>query len=103
RSSRAGSRRSPVASIEPQAGGAAMLPIDLKGRRAVVTGGSRGVGRATALLLARAGADVGISYRSRAAAAQETVADLERLGVSAWAEPGDLADAAAAERLIARA
>ena len=51
-----------------------MLPIDLKGKRAVVTGGSRGVGRATALLLARAGADVGISYLSRADAAQETVA-----------------------------
>lgn len=80
-----------------------MLPIDLNGKRAVVTGGSRGVGRATALLLARAGADVGISYLSRADAAQATVADLERLGVRAWAEPGDLADAAAAERLIARA
>ena len=80
-----------------------MLPIDLKGKRAIVTGGSRGVGRATALLLARAGADVGISYLSRADAAQATVADLERLGVRAWAEPGDLADAAAAERLIARA
>jgi len=80
-----------------------MLPIDLTGKRAVVTGGSRGVGRATALMLARAGADVGISYISRADAAQATVADLERLGVRAWAEQGDLSDVAAAERLIARA
>ena len=42
--------------------------IDLTGKTAVVTGGSRGVGAATALLLARAGASVGIGYRSRGAA-----------------------------------
>ncbi len=80
-----------------------MLDIDLRGRRAVVTGGTRGVGRATALLLARAGADVGISYRSRGAEAEAVVADLERTGVRAWAEGGDLADPAVAERLIGRA
>jgi len=80
-----------------------MLPIDLRGKRAVVTGGSRGIGRATALLLARAGADVGISFHTRGDAAHATAADLERLGVRAWAEQGDLADPDAAERLIARA
>jgi 3-oxoacyl-[acyl-carrier protein] reductase len=80
-----------------------VLPIDLKGKRAVVTGGSRGIGRATALLLARAGADVGISFHARADAAHETVADLERLGARAWAEQGDLADADSADRLVARA
>ncbi len=68
-----------------------------------MTGGTRGVGRATALLLARAGADVGISYRSRGAEAEAVVADLERTGVRAWAEGGDLADPAVAERLIGRA
>ena len=80
-----------------------MLPIDLSGRNALVTGGSRGVGRAVALLLARAGANVGISYQSRSAAADEVVADLQRLGVNAWAQGGDLGEAGAADQLFARA
>ncbi|MDT8342397.1 MAG: SDR family NAD(P)-dependent oxidoreductase [Longimicrobiales bacterium] len=65
--------------------------LDLSGRAALVTGGSRGVGRATALMLARAGADVGISYRSRRTEADEVVEALRRLGVRAWAQAGDLA------------
>jgi 3-oxoacyl-[acyl-carrier protein] reductase len=44
--------------------------ISLAGRTALVTGGSRGIGRATAILLARAGADVGINYHSRVADAE---------------------------------
>ena len=47
--------------------------LGLRGRTALVTGGSRGVGRATALLLARAGVDVGISYQSRSDRAEEVV------------------------------
>ncbi len=77
--------------------------IDLRGKAAVVTGGSRGVGRATAVLLAQAGASVGIGYRSRAKEAEETVALLEDLGVHAWAEPGDLADSGDCRRLFERA
>lgn len=80
-----------------------MLQLDLTGKRAIVTGGSRGVGRATALMLARAGAHVGISYQSRREAAEAVVADLERLGVRAFAEGGDLAESATAERLFERA
>ena len=78
------------------------LSIDLRGKHAVITGGSRGVGRATALLLARAGASVGIGYRSRDVEARETVRMLEDEGVTAWAEPGDLADPAEARRLFER-
>jgi len=64
--------------------------IDLRGKKALVTGGSRGVGRATARLLARAGCDVGIAYRSRHAEAEEAVEELQGLGVKAWAHSGDL-------------
>lgn len=80
-----------------------MLSIDLTGKRAVVTGGSRGVGAATARLLARAGADVGIAYRSRQADAEALVRELEGLGVQAWAEAGDLSRPEAADRLFDRA
>lgn len=80
-----------------------MLQIDLTGKRAVVTGGSRGVGRAVAMLLAMAGAHVGISFHSRRDEAEAVVADLRRSGVQAWAEGGDLADPAVADRLFSRA
>ncbi len=80
-----------------------MLRIDLSHKRAVVTGGSRGIGRAIALMLARAGARVGISYQARADAAQHVVDELRAAGVDAWAERGDLAEEAAADRLMARA
>jgi 3-oxoacyl-[acyl-carrier protein] reductase len=49
-------------------------------RVALVTGGSRGIGRATALRLAREGADVAISYATRAGEAERTVAELRALG-----------------------
>ena len=80
-----------------------MSLIDLKGRAAVVTGGSRGVGRATARLLAEAGANVGIGYRSRRADADAVVEQLHGLGVRAWAEAGDLSREEAAVRLFERA
>jgi len=77
--------------------------LDLKGKTAVVTGGSRGVGKATALLLAKAGASVGIGYRNREGEAQETVRALEGLGVRAWAQAGDLGRSAEAKKLFERA
>lgn len=78
------------------------LNLDLAGKRALVTGGSRGVGAATVHLLARAGADVGISYRSRADEARRVVEDARALGVRSWAEAGDLSDRDAADRLFRR-
>ena len=65
--------------------------ISLAGQRAVVTGGSRGIGAATAMLLARAGADVGIGYHSRSSDAEAMVQTLVAFGVRAFAFGGDLA------------
>ena len=76
---------------------------ELAGKIALVTGGAVRVGRAIALALAAAGADVAIGYRGSAAAARATVADLERLGVRAVALRADLAAPAAARALVTRA
>ena len=76
--------------------------IDLSGRRAFVTGGSRGIGRATAALLARAGAGVAIGYATRRDDADATVAAIRAAGGQAEAVGGDLGDQAAAERVVAQ-
>lgn len=76
--------------------------IDLAGRRAFVTGGSRGIGRATALLLARAGARVVIGYASRGEDAAATVAAIQSAGGQAEAVGGDLGEAGVAEQVVAR-
>lgn len=68
----------------------------------MVTGGSRGVGESAALLLARAGADVGISYRSRDEEAARVVEAIRALGRSGWAQAGDLADQGAVDALFQR-
>jgi 3-oxoacyl-[acyl-carrier protein] reductase len=78
------------------------LSLGLRGKRALVTGGSRGVGRATALMLARAGADVVIGYHSRAEEAEAVVAELRALGVRAAAQASDLGTPWGAEILFER-
>ena len=78
-------------------------PSPLSGKTALVTGGSRGIGRAIALVLAAAGADVALSYQSRAAAAAEVTAAVESLGRKAMAIAADLANAGQAESLVERA
>ena len=74
--------------------------IDLAGKTALVTGGSRGIGRAIALRLAGQGADVVFSYRGNAAAARDTAGAIEALGRTALAVQADVSDPAAADRLV---
>jgi 3-oxoacyl-[acyl-carrier protein] reductase len=77
--------------------------ISLRGKRALVTGGSRGIGAATALLLAECGADVGIGYRSRQDDAAEVVQRLADRGVRAFAHAADLSSLAGTTSLFERA
>ena len=81
--------------------------IALNGKRAFVTGGGRGIGRATAVLLARAGAAVAVGYRSRKADADETIramaGDAAGGGHHGAAIQADLGDPAAARRAVTNA
>lgn len=76
--------------------------IDLSSRVALVTGGSRGIGRAIALKLAACGADVAVNYAVNEAAAQETVAAVEALGRKALAIQADVREEPAVKTMVAR-
>lgn len=65
--------------------------MELAGRIAIVTGGSRGIGAEIARELARGGAGVVIGYRSRRDSALAVVAEIEAAGGAAWAVEGDVA------------
>lgn len=75
--------------------------IELRGARALVTGGSRGIGAATARLLARAGAKVVVGYRSRMADAARVVDELRAQGAHAEAFGADISTREGAESLVA--
>lgn len=80
-----------------------MMPassLSLAGRRALVTGGSRGIGAACCELLAEAGASVCVGYRSRRDEADALVSRLRAMGVQATSASADLGDAAGAQRLF---
>jgi NAD(P)-dependent dehydrogenase (short-subunit alcohol dehydrogenase family) len=72
----------------------------LRGRAAVVTGASRGIGREIALELARAGADVAVNYFVDPERAEATTTAIEALGVHAAAVAGDVGNAADVQRLM---
>lgn len=73
------------------------MQIDLTGKRAWVTGGSRGIGKATCLALARAGCDVAVGFHTGQTEAEAVAQELRGLGRAAVAVGGDLGDAAACE------
>jgi 3-oxoacyl-[acyl-carrier protein] reductase len=74
--------------------------LSLEGRIALVTGGSRGIGRAIALALAEDGADVAVNYRKDADAARETVAAIEKLDRRARAYAASVDDGDACARMV---
>ena len=74
--------------------------MQLTGKTAIVTGGSRGIGRAAALTLAEAGADVAVIYAGNTAAAEETVRLIEEKGRKGLAIQCDVADEAAVTAMV---
>lgn len=76
------------------------MTIDLKGKVSLVTGASRGIGRAIALALGAAGSDVAVSYQHSEDSAEEVVAELRRLGVRAEGAAADISDEEACNIMV---
>ena len=74
--------------------------MSLRNRVALVTGGSRGIGRALALRLAQDGARIAIAYRSNKVAAQQTLRQLQAGGADCVAVETDITDSNGCDRLI---
>ncbi|KKI16834.1 MULTISPECIES: SDR family oxidoreductase [unclassified Leucobacter] len=75
-------------------------PQSLTGRRALVTGSSRGVGADTVRYFAEAGADVVINFRNKAPRAEKLAGELRELGVRALVQGADLTDASSVDQLM---
>ena len=78
------------------------MDLGLKGKGAIVTGGSLGIGSAIALELAREGAHVAVNYRRHDAEANAVVAQIEKLGRKGLAVKADVSSYADAEKMVAR-
>ena len=74
--------------------------FNLKGKTALVTGGSQGIGKAISLALAEYGADIVINYRSGSALANETAEDIRKLGVKCYLIPCDLSKDCTAKSIV---
>jgi 3-oxoacyl-[acyl-carrier protein] reductase len=74
--------------------------IRLDGRKVLVTGGSRGIGRATAILFAEAGADVALNYVSNMKAAEETLKCVEKLGRRCLVYKADMSARSDVDRMV---
>ena len=75
---------------------------DFTGRAAIVTGATRGIGRAIAVELAKRGANIAFNYAQSAAAAETLRAEIEALGVRVFAAQGDVANTSAAAEMVKR-
>ena len=76
------------------------MVIDLTGKTALITGGSRGIGRAIALRFAEAGADVAINYLRSVGPAEETAREVEKLGRRCLLIKANVADEKGIERIF---
>jgi 3-oxoacyl-[acyl-carrier protein] reductase len=74
--------------------------IDLTGKTALITGGSRGIGRATAILFAKAGADIAFNYHRQEKAALEVKAEAEALGRRCLALQVDISSKAEVDKMV---
>jgi 3-oxoacyl-[acyl-carrier protein] reductase len=74
--------------------------FELGGKTAIVTGGSRGIGRSVALCFAKLGANVAVNYAKNSEAAEEVVREIKALGVDAAAYAADVAVSEAANSLV---
>jgi len=77
--------------------------IDLKGKKALITGASRGIGKAAALLLAQAGCDVVVNYNHNEDQASQVASDAEKFQVRARALQADVSKKKDVERMIEQA
>ncbi|HLW81530.1 MAG TPA: SDR family oxidoreductase [Candidatus Acidoferrales bacterium] len=75
--------------------------MSLRQRVALVTGGSRGIGKGIAMSMARDGARIALSYRANKAAAQNTLRQLQAIGCECFAVEADATDAGQSEKLVA--
>jgi len=75
--------------------------FDLTGKKALVTGGSRGIGRGICLALAKQGAEVAVNYRSNQAEAEAVVSEIKAIGREAFAIQADVSSAESVAKMFA--